>query len=76
MVHATSFSMHILKNAGLFQHKFGSYMKKTKCWVKNAIQVESKSWSWVKNFNPIFGFVHILPNLGSNNPTSFRVYDL
>jgi len=27
-----------LKNAGLFQPKFGSNMDKPKCWVKNVIQ--------------------------------------
>jgi len=28
---------YTLKNAGLFQPKFGSNMDKPKCWVKNAI---------------------------------------
>jgi len=35
-----------LKNAGLFQPKFGSNMDKPKCWVKNVIEkctVESES---------------------------------
>jgi len=27
-----------LKNAGLFQPKFGSNIDKLKCWVKNAIK--------------------------------------
>jgi len=29
---------YTLKNAGLFQPKFGSNMDKPKCWVKNAIK--------------------------------------
>jgi len=29
--------LHTLKNAGLFQPKFGSNMDKPKCWVKNVI---------------------------------------
>jgi len=63
--------IHTLKNAGLFQPKFGQNMDKPKCWVKNVIKkitVESESWSWVniKNdiFNPTFGFVHIWPKFG------------
>jgi len=32
-----------LKNAGLFQPKFGSNMDKPKCWVKN---VKNYSWKW------------------------------
>jgi len=35
-----------IKNAGLFQPKFGSNMDKPKCWVKNVITnftVESES---------------------------------
>jgi len=40
-------------------------MDKTKCWVKNVIQkITVESESWVKIFNPIFGFVHILPKFG------------
>jgi len=64
-------SKGLVKNAGLFQPKFGSNMDKLKCWVKNAIRkctFESESWSWVKIwnyiFNPTFGFVHILPKFG------------
>jgi len=30
-------SSYTLKNAGLFQPKFGSNMDKLKCWVKNVI---------------------------------------
>jgi len=40
-----------LKNAGLFQPKFGSNLDERKCWVKNAIKkctVESESESWVQ----------------------------
>jgi len=51
-------------------------MGKPKCWVKNVIKkctVESESLSWVKFlndiFNPIFGFVHILPNFGLKQPS-------
>jgi len=29
--------LYTLKNAGLFEPKFGSNMDKPKCWVKNAI---------------------------------------
>jgi len=29
---------YTLKNAGLFQPKFGSNMDKPKCWVKNVIK--------------------------------------
>jgi len=31
------FNIYTLKNAGLFQPKFGSNMDKPKCWVKNLI---------------------------------------
>jgi len=36
------------KNAGLFQPKFGSYMDKPKCWVKNVI---SKTSTFTFNCN-------------------------
>jgi len=32
------YSVSTLKNAGLFQLKFGSNMNKPKCWVKNLIK--------------------------------------
>jgi len=41
--------MYTLKNAGLFEPKFGSNMDQPKCCVKNVIKqcsVESESWSW------------------------------
>jgi len=41
------YTAHTLKNAGLFQPKFGSNMDQPKCWVKNAIIkiiVERESW--------------------------------
>jgi len=31
-------NLYTLKNAGLFQPKFGSNMDKPQCWVKNAIK--------------------------------------
>jgi len=37
--------LYTLKNAGLFQPKFGSNMDKPKCWVKNAIK-KMYSWNW------------------------------
>jgi len=37
---------HTLKNAGLFEPKFGSSMDKPKCWVKNVFS----------NFNPTVKF--------------------
>jgi len=42
-------NIYTLKNAGLFQLKFGSNMDKPKCWVKNAFKkctVESESSNW------------------------------
>jgi len=37
-----------LKNAGLFQPKFGSNMNQPKCWIEDVIKkftAESESWS-------------------------------
>jgi len=53
-------------------------MDKPKCCVKNEIKkvqlkVKVKIWNYI--FNPTFGFVHIYPNLSSNNPALFRVYN-
>jgi len=62
--------LNTLKNAGLFQPKFGSNMDKTKCWVKNVINDKNVQLKVkVEVFNPTFGFVHILPNFGLKQPS-------
>jgi len=60
---------HTLKNAVLFQPKFGSNMDKPKCWVKNVIKkmtAKSESLSWVKmlTFNCHFLITFLTQHLG------------
>jgi len=54
---------YTLKNAGLFQLKFGLNMVKPKCWVINVIKtftVKVKVEVQILNYiNPTLGFVHI-----------------
>jgi len=52
---------YTLKNAGLFQPKFGSIMDKPSNWVNILNYI----------FNPKFGFVHILPKIGLKQPSIF-----
>jgi len=43
MKHYSQYIIYTLKNAGLFQLKFGSNMDKPKCWVKMHLKnVQSK----------------------------------
>jgi len=52
--------MYTLKNAGLFQPKFGSNMDKPKCWVKNVI----KKLVGLKFLTQYLGLSIFDPNLG------------
>jgi len=62
-----------LKNAGLFQPKFGSNVDKPKCWVKNVHLKLKFEVGLILNyiFNPTFGFVQIWPKFGLTQPNIF-----
>jgi len=60
---------YTLKNAGLFQPKFGSNIHKPKCCVK--MQLNEQKMTFLTQH---LGLSIFYPNMGSNNPALFRVY--
>jgi len=70
--------LYTLKNAGLFEPKFGSNMDKPKYWVKNVISNFNPTSTFTFNcnffnyiFNSTFGFFHIWPKFGFKQPSIF-----
>jgi len=54
------------KKGWVVHPNFGSDMDKPNHWVTFYIDI----------FNPMFGFVHILPKIGVKQPSIFRVYKI